>query len=545
MGIPKLSSILFFILPPPYRLLDHRLPACSCFYCRRSFYLLTYHILPPYYTMPVLPTLGTGVFIGASQALAVGGPASLLISYLLLSLLAYFLTTTAAEVATHLPARDGTLVTHGYRYASRHFGFSLAYLRWYTLALFPPYEITTAMVNLGLWEPGPKVAARITVAILIILATNFLPERAFRRSEIVFTGLKLVLTIGLFAFSIAMFATSHRGARGFGYWHDPGAMNEQLTGGPLGRGFGMVQCLLYSGVAFIFLPEQVVYRAEQREVSPRSSILSVSRRDSIQVFALYLLSILGMGVACPSDDPLLTGYDTGAGYSPYIVAMRIRGLRVLPTIATSAILVSSVASGRAFLFLSSRTLHILAENGHAPSVFVKRNRYGVPYAAVLGSGAFTLLAYMSARHSSTEVFNWLMPAITTSGYVSWMATCAVYLNFRRLVGAQTAPNQNGAPPIVAYIGMAFTILLPLANGLTVAGPDRLNIRNLVPAYVGIPVFLALYHGHQFMSPNDPEGSRAEESSLERVSGRAGPSRMASRLFGKTRANVAEPGNDEV
>lgn len=485
------------------------------------------------------------MFIGASQALAVGGPASLLISYLLLSLLAYCLTTTAAEVATHLPARDGTLVTHGYRYASRHFGFALAYLRWYTLALFPPYEITTAIVNLGLWEPGAKVAARITVALLIILATNFLPERAFRRSEVVFTGLKLLLTIGLFSFSIAIFATSRRGARGFGYWRDPGTMNEQLTGGALGRGFGMVQCLLYSGVAFIFLPEQVVYRAEQREISPHSSILSVARRDSIQVFALYLLSILGMGVVCPYDDPLLTGDDTGAGYSPYVVAMRIGGIRVLPTIVTSAIFVSSVASGRAFLFLSSRTLHTLAENGHAPSVFVKRNRYGVPYAAVLGSGTFTLLAYMSARHRSTEVFNWLMPAITTSGYLSWMATYAVYLNFRRLVGTQMAPNQNGTQPFVAYTGMAFTILLPLANGLTVASPDRFNLRNLFPAYVGIPVFLALYYGHQFMSPNDPDGSRAEEISLEQVSVRAGPSTMARNWIGKTRAKVAGPGNGEV
>jgi hypothetical protein len=37
---------------------------------------------------------------------------------------------------------------------SKSLAFASAYLRWYTLALFVPYEITSAMVNLGLWKPG-------------------------------------------------------------------------------------------------------------------------------------------------------------------------------------------------------------------------------------------------------------------------------------------------------------------------------------------------------------------------------------------------------
>ncbi|RMJ23211.1 Amino acid permease [Aspergillus sp. HF37] len=477
--------------------------------------------------MPLLTTLGTGVFIGSSQALAVGGPASLLISYLVLSLLTYCMTTTAAEVASHLPVRDGTLVTHCYRYASRHFGFATAYLRWYTLALFVPYEITAAMVNLGFWEPGLKVAGRISIGVVLITAANFLPEKAFRRSEILFTGVKLFLMVGLLGFSIALFATGHHGARGFEYWSDPGAMNEQLTGGHLGRAFGVAQCLLYSAIAFVFVPEQVVYRAEQKDLPPRTSFLSMCRRDSMGIFALYMLSVLGMGVVCPSDDPLLTNNDVGAGYSPYIVAIRIAAIEVLPTIVTATILLSCLASGRAFLFLSSRTLHSLAEHGHAPLMFMKQNRYGVPYAAVLASGAF------SFSHT------W---------YLSWVSSSAVYVNFRRLAKAERAEKAaNGgtsAQPFGAYIGMVFSLLLPLANGLTVASPDRFNIRNLIPTYIGIPVFLVLYYGHQVLSSGDPE-ARTEEASLDRVSVRAGPSRAASHWFGQTRANAADLADNRV
>lgn len=132
--------------------------------------------------MALGPTLGTGLFIGAGQALAVGGPASLLISYAFLSLLTYFLTTTAAEVATHSPTRHGTLVANGFRYMTDSMGFAAGILRWTALAMFVPYEITTAMVNLGLWNPGLTIALRMIIITTVVVGTNFLPERYFRTS---------------------------------------------------------------------------------------------------------------------------------------------------------------------------------------------------------------------------------------------------------------------------------------------------------------------------------------------------------------------------
>lgn len=498
--------------------------------------------------MAVVPSLGTGVFVGAGQALAVGGPLSLLISYLVLSILAYCVTTTVAKVADHVPALDGTLVTHGYRYASKHFGFAMSYLRWYTLAMMVPYEITTAMVNLGLWEPGAKVAIRITLIIIVMMGFNFLPERAFKRSEAMFTGLKLVLTIGLFIFSAVMFAAGQPGTRGFDYWRSPGAMKPQLATGHLGRAFGVAQCLLYSAIAFVFVPELVVHRAEQKEPSLDTSLLSISRRDSLLVFALYLLSALGMGVACPSDDPLLTNDGVGAGFSPYVLAMRSVGVKILPVIATTAILISSVASGRSFLYLSSRTLHSLAENGHAPSLFYDRNRFGVPHAAILASGLFSATAYMSVVHSSTVVYNWLMPVITTGGYLSWMSSSVLHLNMRRATKGQALQPSSWSDlqPLGSYVGIISGIVLPLVNGLNAADPSRFNISNVIPAYAGIPVFLALYYGHRVISSGEPGESRADEISLEqRENQQAGPSRVAIHWLGRVRSNLTNPADPDV
>ncbi|RJE18581.1 Amino acid permease [Aspergillus sclerotialis] len=497
--------------------------------------------------MAVVPSLGTGLLVGASQALAVGGPLTLLISYLILSIVAYCLTSTMAQVAAHVPAQYGTLVTHSYRYGSRHFGFAVGYLRWYTLAMMVPFEITTAMVNLGLWEPSAKVAIRITLIILVLHAFNFLPERAFKRTEVMFTGLKLILTIGLLAFSIVMFVSGPPGARGFDYWRNTGPMNVQLADGHLGRAFGVAQCLLYSAISFILLPELFVHQAEQKEDPQSAGILSMSRRNGLQVFALYILSALAMGVVCPSDDPLLTNFEAGVGYSPYIVAMRLRGVRILPSIVTTGILISSVASGRTFLYLSSRTLHALAENGHAPSIFYDRNRFGSPYAAILASGLFSFIAYISAAQSSTEVYNWLMPVITTCGYLSWMSASFIYLTIRRATkGKELQPSRKSdIQPLAAYLGITCSMVLPLANGLTAADPSRFNIRNLIPAYIGIPVFLVLYYGHR--SINTSEGtSQVDESSIEeRETEQTGSSRIAIHWINRVRSNMGDATDNEV
>lgn len=497
--------------------------------------------------MAVVPSLGTGLFVGASQALAVGGPLTLLISYLILSILAYCLTSTLAQVAAHVPAQYGTLVTHNYRYGSRHFGFAVGYLRWYTLAMMVPFEITTAIVNLGFWEPSAKVSIRITLIILVLHAFNFLPDRAFKRSEIIFTGLKLILAIGLLGFSIVMFVTGPPGARGFDYWRSTGPMKVQLADGHLGRAFGVAQCLLYSAISFILVPELLVHQAEQKEDPQRAGILSMSRRNGLQVFALYILSALAMGVVCPSDDPLLTNFGAGVGYSPYIVAMRIAAVKILPSVVTSAILVSSVASGRTFLYLSSRTLHALAEHGHAPSIFYDRNRFGSPYASILASGLFSLIAYISAANSSTEVYNWLMPVITTSGCLSWMSASSVYLNIRRATkGQELQPTRKSdIQPLAAYLGIVFSMVLPLANGLSAADPSRFNIRNLIPAYIGIPVFLILYYGHQTLYSSEGS-SQGDESSIEqRETQQIGSSRIALHWMNRVRGNMGDATDNEV
>lgn len=54
-------------------------------------------------------TIGTGLFVGSGQTLALGGPAFILVSYIVMTILVYFVVTAITEVATYLPVHGGTM----------------------------------------------------------------------------------------------------------------------------------------------------------------------------------------------------------------------------------------------------------------------------------------------------------------------------------------------------------------------------------------------------------------------------------------------------
>lgn len=52
-------------------------------------------------------TIGTGLFVGSGQTLALGGPAFIFVCYIIITVLVYFVVTAVTEVATYLPVHGG------------------------------------------------------------------------------------------------------------------------------------------------------------------------------------------------------------------------------------------------------------------------------------------------------------------------------------------------------------------------------------------------------------------------------------------------------
>ncbi|KAJ5232667.1 hypothetical protein N7468_005623 [Penicillium chermesinum] len=461
------------------------------------------------------PTLGTGLFIGAGQALAVGGPGSLLISYIFLSLLTYFMATAVAEVAAHSPVKHGTLITHGFLYMRNSMGFAAACLRWYTLAMFVPYEMSSAMVNLGLWNPDRTTVVLIGVFTVVIVGSNFLSDRKFRSSEVLFYRIKLGNLICLLVLSLSVAiggASGHESNWGFRFWRKPGAFHEYLAGGLLGKFWGLMQCLLNSSIAFTLAPELIVQRIElaetvalpeaNNETQPvKSKIIRKVNVDVAQCMVLYILSSLAMGIMAPFNEPLLTNAGTGAGLSPFIIGINAVRIRILPVTATLAILLSSIGSARSFLHLASHTLCALAEVNHAPRIFAIRNKWGVPWAAVVFTSMAGSFGFLCAAISSSIVTTYFMLFLNSSGYLSWLVSCGVYWRFRHRLRLQGVTNADrfAVQPFATYFGFASSAVMLVANGLVSVVPGNHNGPRgcrAIMAYIGIPAFCAFYLIHK-------------------------------------------------
>ncbi|TDZ41540.1 putative proline-specific permease put4 [Colletotrichum trifolii] len=219
--------------------------------------------------------IGTSLFIGTAPVLRVGGPGFLL-AYGLLSIMVYGIVTAIAEVGTYLPVPGGTMSYYGNKYVSRSLGFAMGYLYWYSLGILVPYELVAVNLLFNYWPWGPSInpAVWITVLLLVIVALNCLPARAFGEAEFWSAGLKILLILGLIFPSVVLFfgGGPNKDMLGFRYWRDPGATKTYLVhDASAGRFVSFLQAMVLSSFAFVLAPEYLIVTAGEMQ-SPRRTL---------------------------------------------------------------------------------------------------------------------------------------------------------------------------------------------------------------------------------------------------------------------------------
>lgn len=451
-------------------------------------------------------TIGTGLFVGSGQALAIGGPAFLLGAYTFMGLVIFGAVTAIAEIAAYLPVHGATMSYYAYRYVSRSMGFALGYLYWYSMGILVPNEITAAALVIDYWNPNVHVAVWITIFIIVIVLLNVLPVSFYGESEFWFAGIKVITLVGLLFLGFILFWWGGpKGDRlGFHYWKDPGAANAYIVSGDAGRLVALLQSIVLSAFAFLFAPELIVTTAGEVE-SPRQNIPRAARRFFYRLVFFYVFAVLVIGVICPSNlEELRTGGE-GAGSSPFVLGVKLAGIPVLDSIVNAVILTSAWSSGNSYLYMSSRSLYSLAVAGNAPSIFKSCNRYGLPYVAVGTSALFSALAYLSVSNNSGVVFNWLVSFTNESAFISWACCCIVHFRFIKATRAQgiELPYKSIMQPWSARIGIFAFIFLILINGFKNFFPQVWTISGFFTSYVGLIAFLVVYAGHRIVYRKDP------------------------------------------
>jgi amino acid transporter len=454
-------------------------------------------------------SIGTGLFLSSGATLARGGPAFLVGSYVLMSILIYMVLTAIIEIATYLPLPGGTMNYYGSRYVSKSLGFMLGWLYFYAFAIFVPFELTASALVIEYWNPPVNSAVWITIMLVAVVVLNLLPVRFFGESEFWFAGLKVITIIGLLILSFILFwgGGPSRDRLGFRYWQHPGPVKTMVVEGDSGRLVAFISTLLSSVLPFSFSAEMVVVTAGEVR-SPRRNLPRIARTFFWRLIIFYIGGTIAISVICPSDAAALVSGNYSAAASPWVVGIRNAGIPILNHIINAVIVTAAWSAGNSFLYLASRSLYSMALEGAAPKIFARCTEGGVPIYAVIASSSVSLLAYMNVNSSAADVFNWLLNLINTGGFISWICCAITYLRFRKACDAQnisasSLTARSRLQPVGAWLVLAVFSILLLLNGFITFFPSQWSVADFLSAYIGLPVFVVVYLGHRILNRTDP------------------------------------------
>jgi amino acid transporter len=232
--------------------------------------------------------------------------------------------------------------------------FATGWNYFFKYAIVLANNLTAAGLIIQYWRADLNVAIWVTVFAIIIIAINVLNVGSFGESEFILSSLKIItLLIVMFTcLIIALGGGPNHERIGFRYWKNPGAFATYLQPGPLGRFLGFWACMVQS--CFAYTGTEVVGAAFGETPNPRRNIPRAVKQTLWRICVFYIVGVLLLGMAVPYDNERLVGATkakTSAAASPYVIAIQLAGIKVLPDIINACLLffvISAANTGMAF-----------------------------------------------------------------------------------------------------------------------------------------------------------------------------------------------------
>lgn len=441
-------------------------------------------------------TLGTGLFLGTGEAIRTAGPLGALISFALVGSVAYSSLCSLGEMTSLAPI-SGSFPHFASRWVDPALGFAVGWNYFFTNAFYVPVEISGAQILISLWD-SHHAAIYTVVLCILICATNIFGVIYFGETEFAFSILKLIMITGLIIVGLVIDlggAPNHQ-RLGFQYWKNPGL----FAGAKLEPGYPALDNFLgilsvIAQAAFAYQGIEIVAVAASETENPRRNIAKAIRRVFYRILIFYILGVFIAGLIVPSDNPDLLAGTGFSAKSPFVIAMQISGIRVLPAIANAGFITSAFSAGNSFLFCSSRILYGLALRKQAPRFLTICTKKGVPIMAVLCSSVFAFLSLMNISSGAETVFNWFQHLCVMGGFFGWLSINITYIFFYRGLQYQGIDRRklhywNPLQPWLSIWGLIWCILFILINGYSVFWD--FNTSNFLTSYLNIPVFFGLF-----------------------------------------------------
>ncbi|KAI0542310.1 amino acid permease [Xylaria digitata] len=372
--------------------------------------------------------IGAGLFIGSGGALYNGGPASLIIGYLIIGVMLLFTMQALGELAVLYPV-NGAFYTYVVRFIDPSLGFAVGWeyaISWLTVL---PFELIAASSTIKFWRDDINSAVWVTVFLVVLILIQVFGVRGYGEVEFVLSIIKIAACIGFIILGIIINVggVGNQGYLGAKYWHDPGAFQNGFNG--------------FAGVfvvaAFSFGGTELVGLAAAESANPRKAIPLAAKQVFFRILFFYVVNLFILGLIFKSTDERLS-HATGSNsrFSPFVLAIQDAGIKVLPSIFNAVITISVISVANSCAFGSTRTMQALAERGMAPKFLSYVDKAGRPLWCVVIQLAFGLLGYVVDAPKGGDAFTWLLALSGLSYFFTWGSCCLAHIRFRMAWKAQ-------------------------------------------------------------------------------------------------------------
>lgn len=365
--------------------------------------------------------IGTGLFVGSGSALATGGPAALVIAWILTGIMMYTTVQALGELCVAFPIA-GSFVQYNTRFISQSWGFCMAWNYAIQNLVYLPLELVAAAITIDYWNSEINSAAWVTIFLALVVVINIFGVKGYGEAEFIFSFLKVLAILGYIILGIVINCGGgpKGGYIGGKYWDDPGAFAAGFKG----------LCAVFVTAAFSFAGTELVGLAAAETENPRKALPAASKQVFWRITLFYIISLTLVGLNVPYNDPRLLG-NSGASASPFVISIQNAGIKGLPSVMNAVIMVAVCSVANSSVYGSSRTIASLADQGFAPKWFGYIDREGRPLGGVGISLVIGLLCYLAASKYHDQVFNWMLSLSGLSSIFTWGSICACHLRFRR------------------------------------------------------------------------------------------------------------------
>ncbi|KAF2870109.1 amino acid permease-like protein [Massariosphaeria phaeospora] len=443
--------------------------------------------------MALAGIIGPGLLVGSGGALASGGPASLLIGFGLVGLIAFSIMQSLGEMTTLYPT-GGAFVTLSDRFVDPAFGVAVGWNYWLIWGCVLANEYNVVSSIMVFWSDKVPLWGYFLIFWFFFLGFQLLGVETFGEAEFWLALMKLFGLVAYFIFAIVYASGGLIGQKetlGFRYWHDPGAFSTGFR--------GVATVFVFCSTFYAGVEAVAVAATETR--NPGVAVPLAIRQVFWRIIFIYMGSAFFFGLTCPSNADGLVNGSSRALKSPMTIAIQTAGWGGGVHLVNAFIFITVLSAANSSIYIGSRTMLFMAQDGKAPAFLGKTNSRGVPVYAIVFTNLFGVLAMMNVSTGGGKAYAYIVNLSGVSTFLVWGAISLTHIRFRQAWAAQgrtpdQLPFKSLAYPWTPYFGLFANIFLALVQGWTTLSP--FDAGTFVDAYILLPLFAIIYFGYKLV-----------------------------------------------